>query len=155
MAEIPLDAEVVVRNGAANLLHLADGGSLIGRFDRADISRRAECVDHTHGCGQTHLEARALRDIALAARLAEILIGGSCLARVAELAEADLGRLHAFGKTQERETAGLADRAARIRPQKRTGPQQRILEAHPKPARTWLSVGNPLEAFAERPADGA
>src|SRR5690606_15468431 len=88
------------------------------------------------------------------ARRAEVEIRALRLARIAELAEAHFLGLHALGEAQLRELRGGPHLAARIRPDIGAGAQQRVLEAHPQPARAGLAVGHALHVRAEQLSDG-
>ena len=154
VADVPLDAEIPVRDRPADGLDLAQHRFLVSGLDRVDVIAGAEAADHRHRRRQAYLEAHILWQVAVLARRDEIEIGGAGVARVAEFAETHLGRFHAFGQRQQTEAGILARCAARIGTQERIGEQERILEADPQPARTLLTIGDAGDAAAERPADG-
>ena len=131
MADIPLDAEVRVRNMAADRRDLVHHRRFISRLDHGNITRGAEGVDHTHRGWQANLKADTGRNVSMIARRDKIEIGCARLTSIAELAEAYVLRRNILRQAQQRKARCLAECAARIGPQERTGTQERILEAHP------------------------
>src|SRR3954451_11455582 len=88
MADVPLNAEIRVRNMAADRRDLVQHRRFISRLDRGDIARGAEGVDHTHRGRQANLKADTRRNVSALARRDEIEIGRPRLTGIAELAEA-------------------------------------------------------------------
>src|SRR3954452_12186731 len=153
MADVPLNAEVRVRNMAADRRDLVHHRRFISRLDGGDVTRSAEGVDHTHRGWQANLKADTGRNVSTIARRDEIEIRRARLAGIAELAEAHVLRCNILRQAQQRKARRLAECAARIGPQERTGAQKRILEAHPQATRARLAVRNPSQPAAERRAD--
>src|SRR4051812_34018862 len=131
MADVPLNAEVRVRNMAADRRDLVHHRRFISRLDGGDVTRSAEGVDHTHRGWQANLKADTGRNVSTIARRDEIEIRRARLAGIAELAEAYVLRCNILRQAQQGKARRLAECAARIGPQERTGAQKRILEAHP------------------------
>src|SRR6476660_10554356 len=154
VADVPLNAEVRVRNMTADRRDLVHHRRFISRLDRGDITRGAEGVDHTHRGWQTNLKADTGRNDSMIARRDEIEIGRARLTGIAELAEAYVLRCNILRQAQQRKARRLAECAARVGPQERTGAQERILEAHPQATWARLAVRNPSQPAAERRADG-
>ena len=88
VAEVPLDAEILVRDVAGERRNLGQHGALVGGFDR-----RQRVLDHDRAHdrerrGQADLEADAGRQLATITRRHEVEIGGARFARIAQFAEA-------------------------------------------------------------------
>src|SRR5215831_1796042 len=140
VADIPLDAEILMRNVAADRLDFLPHGRFISDFNCHDVPCSTEGIDDAHRRRQADLEADAGRDITEPARFQEIEIRGTRLASVAELSEPDLTSVDAFGEAEQWETRGLSHRAARVRAKEGARAEQWILEAGPQPARAGLAV---------------
>src|SRR5215467_3541058 len=100
VANIPLDAEILMRNVPANRLDFLPHGLFISDFDCDDVRCSAEGVDDAHRRRQADLEADARRDIAALARFEEIDIRGTRFASVAEFSQPDLTNVYAFGEAE-------------------------------------------------------
>src|SRR5215467_15565622 len=72
MADVPLDAETLMRNMPANRLDFLPHGRFVSGFDCHDVPCGAEGVDDAHRRRQADLEADTGRDIAALARFEEI-----------------------------------------------------------------------------------
>ena len=154
VADVPLDAEVLVRDVPDQRRDLGDHGFFVSRLDRGQRGGHDNRTDHGKRRRQADLETDIFRQRAVLARGDKVEIGGARLARITELAEFHIRRRDAFGQRQQRKFIGRADGAGRIRPQERAGAQQRILPADPQFAAADFAVGNAAQMRAEHFADG-
>src|SRR6185503_398261 len=107
-ADIPLDAEVTMRNMAADQFDLARHRLFVGRLDRRNIARGTEGINDAHWRRQADLESRPFCDIAAIARGQEVEVGAARFPCIAELAEFDLIRRDSLRQAQQRKSGRLA-----------------------------------------------
>ena len=155
MANVPLNTEIRVRNVAADRRDLSHHRHLISGLDRGDVTRGAEGVNHAHRSWQANLEPNAGGNVSAMAGRDEIEVRRTRLTGIAEFPEAYVLWSSVLGEAQQRKARCLAKRAARIRPQERTGAQERILEADPQATRARFAIRNPPQTAAEHRADHA
>src|SRR3954463_3777217 len=129
VADVPLNAEVRVRNMAADRRDLVHHRRFISRLDRGDITRGAEGVDHTHRGGRASLKAATRRNASALGRRDEIEIGRARLTGIAELAEAYVLRCNILRQAQQRKARRFGGRAAGTGRKERTGGRERIRKA--------------------------
>src|SRR5262245_56611017 len=153
VAEVPLDAEVVVRNRPTYRLDLAQHGLLVGRFDRQQIGSRAECIDHPHRGRQADLKADTRRQLAATARRTEVEVGCPRFPCVSQFAESQLGRVDALCQAEQWKPGRFAHGPARVRPQERARSQEWVLKADPQAPRARFAVRHTLQATTEHRAD--
>src|ERR1700688_606491 len=84
----------------------------------------------------------------------EVGVGGIRLARITELAEAQLLGRHAIRQRHEREVDGGSAGGRRSRLKERVAPQQGKLPRDPHAPSSRFAVGYALEAIAENSANG-
>src|SRR5215471_18790045 len=104
VANIPLDAQVIVRDMLADRLHLTRHGGFVRSLDRGDITRGAEGIDDAHRRGQTDLEAHARRNVSTLSCRNEIEIRRPRLPGVAELAKTHLVQCSALSEAEKRKS---------------------------------------------------
>src|ERR1043166_7187667 len=78
-ADVPLNCQVLVWDRLTDALHLAQHGLLVGGQDLLRMGR-----------GQGDLKAHAVWDVASIARVEKVVVGGSSLARIAQLAKVQI-----------------------------------------------------------------
>jgi len=155
VADIPLDAQVVVRDGRADRGDLTDHVVLVGVVDGDHVAFDTERVGHRHRCRQANLKFRLPRQITAFARRAKILVGHARLARITQFAEFDVLRFDTVRQAKQRKSRNAVRRAPGIRNKERTCAQQWILPADPQPPAADLAVGDALEPPAETATDRA
>src|SRR5262249_24621068 len=155
VADVPLDAEVMMRDRPADRRDLLEHRLLVDRLDGAQILARTIGVDHRHRGRQADLEPHVRGQLAALARGQEIEIGGARLAGIAELAEAEIGGGDTVGEAEQRKSRRRPAADVGINLEERIGAQQRDLPADPQAAAARLAIGHAPEPPAEQLARGA
>jgi hypothetical protein len=131
VANIPLNAEIAVRDMAAERGDLADHRPFVSRFHRGQHGWHHDRTHHREGRWQADLKTDALGQFAALTRRHKVEIRSARLARVAEFAKTHVVGFDALPQCEQRESIRWAYRAGGIGPQIGAGAQQRILPADP------------------------
>jgi Flp pilus assembly secretin CpaC len=144
-----LHGQVLVRDRLADAADLAEHGLLVGGQDLLRVLRDAKRVDHRDGRRQRHLEANPVGDVASAARIQKILVGGPSLARIAQLTEVQIVWADAVRQAERHQRdAGLV--SGRHDLQVGVGAEQGDLPADPQAPSARFAVRDALEVWPEQ-----
>ena len=148
-SRVPLESQLIVRDGGQDLADLLEDPSFVDRLDRRLVLGVDERADRRGRRRQRDLEADVRRDDVVALELGERPVGRDRRVGEAEVVEGDVldalaGPQPQRGQCPVRAVAGWADLELRKRA------EHRVLPEDPVRARPGLAVRQPAQAVAER-----